>query len=196
MSDIKQSPVLEFISEKIKSAIADAKLQKESETVSIIKDGNDVIHIEQVVGASDDTTSILITDKKEILYSEDLLEPLQEVHVGTESNAGLHNALKVTSIVVNGLSIETEFIFQAVKDCFDTLSNSYQFIAIIQKRVNDLSIQFKFGDNKFNLTVVNDPDAIHVTTEFGGSTDAKIKKTIEADTAKVKQALNTLFKAG
>jgi len=195
MSDIKQYPVIEFISEKIKNAIADAKLEKQAEGVSIIKDGNDIIHIEQKFEGSDNAASIFITDKKQILYSEDLLEPLQEIHEGTESNKVLYDALKASSIVVNGLSIETEFVFQAVKDCFDNLSNSYEFVKTIEKKINDLTMEFKFGDHKFKLIVANQPEEINANAEFDNSINPKIKSTIETDVAKVQQALNKLFKA-
>lgn len=194
MSDIKQYPELEFITEKIKKAITDATLQKESAAVSIIKDGNDVIHIEQTFAVLDNTAIISITDKKEILYSEDLLEELQDVHLETKTDTELHAALKVSSIVINGLSVQTEFVFQAVKDCFDTLSSSYQFVKIIRKNVNSLTIDFKFGDHKFQIVVTNNPDEVSITVEFGSEANPKVNQTIAADVAKVQQALNKLFK--
>jgi len=194
MSDIKQYPVLEFISEQIKNAIADAALTKESETVSIIRDGNDIIHIAQLSAQSDNNASILITDKKEILYSEDLLVELQKIHLAAEPGSKLYEALKTASIVVNGLSIETGFILQAVKDCFDTLSSSYEFIKIVEKNINSLTIEFTFGANKFKIIVANEPDNISVSTEFGNGTDAKINEIIKADVLKVQNAVNKLFK--
>jgi hypothetical protein len=193
MSEIKQHAVLTYISEKIKSAIADAKLEKQSETVAVIKDGNDQIHLEQVSDGSDNVT-IQITDKKEILYSEDLLETLQNIEEGTESQKELYGALSATTVVVNGLSIETDFVFQAVKDCFDTLSSSYQFIKTLSKRINGLTISFQFGDHKFQLVVVNDPESIVITSDVDEVKDAKVKKTIESDVEKVQQALNKMFK--
>ena len=193
MSEIKQHAVLTYISEKIKSAIADAKLDKQSETIAVIKDGNDQIQLEQLADASGNIT-IQITDRKEILYSEDLLEPLQNIEEGTESQKELYGVLSSTTIVVNGLSIETDFVFQAVKDCFDTLSSSYQFVKTLSKRVNGLTISFQFGDHKFQLVVVNDPDQIIITCDVDEVKDAKVKKTIESDVAKVQQALNKMFK--
>jgi hypothetical protein len=193
MSEIKQNTVLTYISEKIKSAIADAKLDRPSETIAVIKDGNDQIHLEQLLNDAGNIT-IQITDKKEILYSEDLLETLQNIEEGTESQQELYGALSSTTVVVNGLSIETDFVFQAVKDCFDTLSSSYQFIKTISKRINGLTIQFQFGDHRFQLDVVNDPDSVAVTSNVDEVKDAKVKKTIEADVAKVQQALNKMFK--
>ena len=193
MSEIKQHPVLAYISEKIKSAIADAKLEKQSESVAVIKDGNDHIHLEQVTDASG-TITIQITDKKEILYSEDLLETLQNIEEGTESQKELYGALSSATVVVNGLSIETDFVFQAVKDCFDTLSSSYQFVKTLTKKINGLTISFQFGDHKFQLAVFNDSDNISITSDLTEVKDAKVKKTIESDVVKVQQALNKMFK--
>ncbi|TDQ06217.1 hypothetical protein [Pedobacter metabolipauper] len=192
MTKIQQDPVLGYIVDLIKDAIADAKVEQKSETVAIIKDGNDSIQIEQTTEGSN--ISIHITDKKEILYSEDLLEPLQDIHESVKSDAKLKAALQKATIIVNGLSIETEFIFQAVKDSFDTLSTSYEFVKIIEKRTNGLTVAFKFGDHKFQLDVINNPEAVKVTAEFGSSLDAKISKTIGTDVAKVESALNKLFK--
>jgi hypothetical protein len=194
MSDIKQHAVLTYISEKIKSAIADAKLEKPSESVAVIKDGNDQIHLEQLSGGADNGITIQITDKKEILYSEDLLETLQNIEEGTESQKDLYGALSSTTIVVNGLSIETDFVFQAVKDCFDTLSTSYQFVKTLSKRINGLTMSFQFGDHKFQLIVVNDPDTIIITCDLDEVKDAKVKKAIESDVIKVQQALIKMFK--
>ena len=194
MSEIQQHPVLAYISEKIKSAIADAKLEKQSESISVIKDGNDHIHLEQFSAEPSNGTTIQITDKKEILYSEDLLETLQNIEEGTESQKELYGALSSTTIVVNGLSIETDFVFQAVKDCFDTLSSSYQFVKTVSKRINGLTILFQFGDHKFQLTVINEPESVHLTSDVDEVKDAKVRKTIEGDVIKVQQALNKLFK--
>jgi len=194
MSNIKQHQVLEFISAKIKNAIADAKLEKQSQVLSIIKDGNDTIQLEYAAEGAR-KHSILITDQREILYSEDLLEDLQDLHLETMPDDPLYNELKVTSVVVNGLSVETEFVFQAVKDCFDTLSESYQFNKITAKNVNSLNMDFNFGDNKFKIVVTNDTDAISITANVDGAANDKVKKTIEGDVEKVQQALNKMFKA-
>lgn len=194
MSTTQQYQVLEFISEKIKKAIADAVLQNPSESVAIVKDGNDSIKMEQLAGDAPNTTSIFITDNRNILYSEDLLTTLQDIHEGTESKPALYAALKETSIVVNGLSIETEFVFQGVKDCFDTLSSSYEFVKIIEKNINALTIAFVFGDTKFTVAVANEPELITVSAEIANATDAKVKKTIDGDVVKVQSALNKIFK--
>ncbi|RZL15606.1 MAG: hypothetical protein EOO89_12775 [Pedobacter sp.] len=193
MSEIKQHAVLTYISETIKSAIADAKLEKQSDNIAVVRDGNDQIHLEQLSDGTGNIT-IQITDKKEILYSEDLLETLQNIEEGTESQKELYGALSSTVVVVNGLSIETDFVFQAVKDCFDTLSSSYQFVKTISKRINGLTISFQFGDHKFQLVVVNDPENVTITSDLSEVKDAKVKKTIESDVTKVQQALNKMFK--
>lgn len=193
MSNSKEYQVLAFVSDNIKKAIADAKLIKESDSVVIIKDGNDSIKMEQL---TDDAgkASLIISDPRNILYSEDLLTTLQDIHVGTAENASLYKALTTVSIVVNGLSIETEFVFQAVKDSFDTLSSSYEFVKIIEKNVNSLTIAFLFGDTKFSVAVLNETAAITVNADISEKTDAKVKATIAGDVAKVQSALNKLFK--
>lgn len=194
MSDIKQSPVLEFISEKIKNAIADAVLEKKSATENIIKDGNDTIQLVEVAGTAGYTSSVLITDKKEILYSEDLLEELQDVYLETETGSAISEALKQTSILVNDLSIETKFVFQAVKDCFDTLSNSYEYMLTTEKNFNNITLVFKFGETKFKAIIANEPAQITIGTAYGSTITPKVKETIEADVVKVQKALNKLFK--
>ena len=194
MSNIKQHAVLEFVTEKIKSEIADIQLEKQSESISILKDGNDIIHIEHTAGDKDQSVSVSITDKKEILYSEDLLEILKDIHLEANSGTEIYNALKNTAITVNGLNIETKFIFQAVKEFFDELSNSYQFLKILSKEPNKINVEFQFGSTKFQLLVVNGVDQIAASGEFNNSIDPKIKATIDSDIVKVQQALNKMFK--
>lgn len=194
MSNIQQYAVLEFISEKIKKAIADAVLEKQLENVSIVKDGNDKIKMEQLPGDAGFTTSIIISDPRNILYSEDLLTTLQDISEGTESKPELNKALKETNIVVNGLSIETEFVFQGVKDCFDTLSSSYEFVKITEKNVDSLTVAFIFGDTKFKVMVKNEADLISIATEIDNTADPKVQKTITGDVVKVQSALNKIFK--
>ncbi|RZK25481.1 MAG: hypothetical protein EOO43_05410 [Flavobacterium sp.] len=193
MSEIKQSPVLEFIIEKIKGEIADAKVEKQSEKKSVLKDGNDSILLEETAGLDDHKVSVLITDKKEILYSEDLLEILQDIHLEARPDTSIYESLKSTNIIVNGLSIETKFIFQAVKEFFDTLSNSYQFLKTVEKSTNQLTMEFQFGDTKFHLLVSNG-EHITVNAKYDESVNAKIKTTIADDVIKVQQALNKMFK--
>lgn len=194
MSEIKQSPVLKHIVNVIKNAIADSKVEEQSESVSVIKDGNDSIHITQLFDSTENIDTIFITDKKEILFSEDLLETLQDIHETAKADANLKKALQAAAIVVNDLSIEMDFIFQAARASFDELSDSYEFVKATEKNIEELTAQFKFGDNKFDLTIKNESDKIHIAAEVNKLVTPAVKKTIEADVAKIEQALNKMFK--
>jgi hypothetical protein len=194
MSEIKQSPVLKHIVNVIKNAIADSKVEVQSESVSIIKDGNDSIHITQLFDSTENIDTIFITDKKEILFSEDLLETLQDIHETAKSDVNLKKALQAAAIIINDLSIEMDFIFQAARASFDELSDSYEFVKATEKNIEELAAQFKFGDNKFDLTIKNESDKIHIGAEVNKVVTPAVKKTIEADVAKIEQALNKMFK--
>ncbi|MBB5638803.1 hypothetical protein HDF26_000615 [Pedobacter cryoconitis] len=194
MSEIKQSPVLKHIVSVIKNAIADSKVEVQSESVSIIKDGNDSIHITHLFDSTENIDTIFFTDKKEILFSEDLLETLQDIEDTAKSDAGLKKSLKAAAIVVNDLSIEMDFIFQAARAAFDELSDSYEFVKATEKNIEELTAQFKFGDNKFDLTIKNVSDKIHIGAQVNSAVTPAVTKTIEADVAKIEQALNKMFK--
>jgi len=192
MSEIEQHPVLEHIVNVLSKAIVDSKTEKKSEKTAVIKDGNSIIQLDYL--ADGDELTIWITDKNEILFSEDLLEELQDIDTTAGSNASLKTALQNATIVVNELTIETKFIFQAVKESFDTLSTSYEFIKTIKKQENGFTTQFKFGDNKFELTVINEPAEVKVEANCDDIKNSKVVDTIKADTTKVYTALNQLFK--
>jgi len=187
-------PVLEYIVNLLKNSIADAKVEKQSNTVSVVKDGNDIIRLEQLFDNNGNSTGIAITDKKDIIYSEDLLETLDSIHENAKGDAELKAALKNAIIIINDLDVETQLIFQSVKDCFDQLSNSYEFVRITKKGVNKLQAQFKFGKHSFDLSLVNEATEIFVSAEFAAAVDAPVKKTIEADISKVQNAVNKIFK--
>jgi len=194
MSEIKQYPVLKHIVNVIKNAIADSKVDEQSESVSIIKDGNDSIHVKQLFDDTDKIASIFITDKKEILYSEDLLETLEDIAQTAKSDANLKKALEATKIIVNDLSLQTEFILQEVKAAFDELSDSYEFGKTTEKNIEEFSASYKFGDNKFDIKVVNNADAIKLEAKIDSAVKPAVKKTIEADVDKIGKALNNSFK--
>lgn len=194
MSEIKQYPVLKHIVNVIKNAIADSKVDEQSESVSIIKDGNDSIHVRQLFDDTEKIASIFITDKKEILYSEDLLETLEDIAKTAKSDAGLKEALEAAKIIVNDLSLQTEFILQEVKAAFDELSDSYEFGKTTEKNIEEFSASYKFGDNKFDITVVNSADAIQIEAKIDSAVKPAVKKTIEADVDKIGKALNNSFK--
>jgi len=187
-------PVLEYIVNLLKNAIADAKVEKQSDTVSVVKDGNDTIRLEQLFDNNGNSTGIAITDKKDIIFSEDLFETLDKIDESAKGDATLKAALKNAIIIINDLDVETQLIFQSVKDCFDQLSNSYEFVKINKKEVNKLKAQFKFGKHSFDLSVVNEANEIFVTADFAAAVDAPVRKTIEADILKVQNAINKIFK--
>lgn len=195
MSETKQYPVLKHIVNVIKNAIADSKVEEQSQSVSIIKDGNDSIHIKQLFDSTDeDIATIFITDKKEILFSEDLLETLQDIEDSAKGDAALKKALQATTIIVNDLTIETDFIFQAVKESFNELSDSYEFIKTTEKNIEELAAQFKFGDNRFDIKLKNESDIIRIEAQVNDSVTPKVKKIIEADVVKIEQGLTKMFK--
>lgn len=196
MSEINQYPVLDYLVNVLKNAIADSKVEKQSQSVSVVKDGNDIIHVEQLFDESGNNAKIVITDKKLIVISEDLLEPLQTIHTSVKGNESLKKELEAATIIINGLDIETELVFQAARDCFDELSDSYEFSKNVEKEVSKLKAPLKFGANPFELVIVNDAASIQVTPNFIKSLDAGVTKAIEADVAKVQNALNKHFKKG
>ncbi|QNK63462.1 hypothetical protein H7F33_02835 [Pedobacter sp. PAMC26386] len=191
MIEVKEYKVLEYVVGILKKAIADSKVEKKSEGVSVIKDGNDTIQLEQIFDNIGNTASILITDKKEIIFSEDLLETLLDIQEG-----GSDLNQQISKIVINDLSVETEIILHAVKDCFDNLSSSYEFVKTSEKEIHKLAIQFKFGDHKFSLNLINEPAVINLTADFAATLDPAVKKTIEGDVVKAQKAINMLFKEG
>ncbi|MBB5619168.1 hypothetical protein HDE69_000204 [Pedobacter cryoconitis] len=194
MSETKQYPVLKHIVNVIKNAIADSKVEEQSQSVSIIKDGNDSIHIKQLFDSTEDIATIFITDKKEILFSEDLLETLQDIADSAKGDAALKKLLQATTIIVNDLTIETDFIFQAVKESFNELSDSYEFIKTTDKNIEELAAQFKFGDNRFDIKLKNESDIIRIEAQVNDAVTPKVKKIIEADVVKIEQGLTKMFK--
>lgn len=194
MSETKQYPVLKHIVNVIKNAIADSKVEEQSQSVSIIKDGNDSIHIKQLFDSTEDIATIFITDKKEILFSEDLLETLQDIADSAKGDAALKKLLQATTIIVNDLTIETDFIFQAVKESFNELSDSYEFIKTTEKNIEELAAQFKFGDNRFDIKLKNESDIIRIEAQVNDAVTPKVKKIIEADVIKIEQGLTKMFK--
>ena len=62
--------------------------------------------------------------------------------------------------------------------------------------VKKLKAPLKFGANPLELVIVNDAASIQVTPNFIKALDAGVTKAIEADVAKVQNALNKHFKKG
>lgn len=191
MSETEKYPALDHIIKTLKNAIADAKIENPAPNEYLFKDGNDEIILKQ------DGSKVLITDSRRIIYSEDLLETLQQMHMhrDVKSNAALKTVLEETTIIINELSIETELIFQAVKDFLDQVSNSYEFLQIVDSNITKLGVGFKFGKHIFRLNITNEDEQIVLEPRFTASFDAGIQKTIDADIQKVQAAVNKMFKA-
>jgi hypothetical protein len=185
---------LAYIVKTLTKAIADSKVEEKSATEYSIKDGNDEIRLEQTSSINGIPSAIVITDKRNIIFSEDLLETLQDIHTTVKGDEGLKTLLKETTLIINGLDIETDFIFQAVKDFLDQVSNSYEFVQTVETNVTKIGAGFKFGKHIFRLNITNEPTTITLEPRFVASFDAGIQKTITDDIAKVQLAVNKMFK--
>ncbi|MFD0941651.1 hypothetical protein [Pedobacter boryungensis] len=194
MKKTEEFPALDYIVKTLTKAIADSKVEQKSATAYTIKDGNDEIVLEQTSSVNDNPNAILITDKRNIIFSEDLLETLQNLHDNVRGDEKLKTSLKETLIIINGLDIETDFVFQAVKDFLDQVSNSYEFVQTVETNVTKIGAGFKFGKHIFRLNITNEPTAIILEPRFVASFDAGIQKTITDDIAKVQLAINKMFK--
>ncbi|WP_133556350.1 hypothetical protein [Pedobacter duraquae] len=182
MAENKDYQVLELVVSVLQESIADSKVQKESENTSVLKDGNDFIRLEQEFDG--DTAVILITDKKDIIYSEDLLETLLRIQKN-EAPA---------SFIINGLNVEAELVLYAVRDHFDEASSSYEFVRAVERKVQEMKIRLKFGDHLFEVVVVNGVDRISVSPIFDKPLDAAVQSAIEADAVRVQAGINKQFK--
>ena len=192
MTDNKKYAVLEYIVNVLSKAIVDAKVENRSENTTVIKDGNDVIHLEQSFDDNVGSTTIFIKDPKEIIFSEDLLEPLKNIHKGAKPD--LKAALELATIVINDLDVETLLILQAVKDGFDELSNSYEFVKTTKREITKVTSQVKFGKHVFELSIVNEPEFILVMPDFATPFDPAVKKTIEGNALEVQTAITKAVK--
>jgi hypothetical protein len=193
MNDFKPYAVLEYVVNLIKNTISDAKIEYGSIGTATLKDGNDTLYLEQKFDLSGNFATIFINDPREIIYSEDLLSPLHTLHEGAQE--GLKAALQTATIIVNDLDVETQLVFQTVKDGFDQLSNSYEFVKPTKKETTKVTGSFKFGKHIFILTVINESDRIFVTPEFAAGFDPSIRKTIEGDASKVQNAVHAIYKS-
>ena len=195
MRETEKFPVLDYIVQTLQKAIADSKIEYQSPDTCMVKDGNDEILLTQIADDNDQSVTIKITDKRRIIYSEDLMEPLQDIGDDVKGNDTLRKALQSATIIINDLNIETELVFQAIKDFLDQLSNSYEFIQTVENNVTKIGAGFKFGKHIFRLNIANEPAFITLEPRFTASFDAGIQKTITADIVKVQQAVNKMFKA-
>ena len=194
MSEIEQYPVLEHIVNILNKAIVDSKVEKKSQNVSVIKDGNSIIQIEQQFDESGKLPKIFITDVNEILFSEDLLVKLSKIHTSATTSISLERALQNVYILVNELSLEAGFILQDVKEALDTVSQSYEFIKLTDKQPEGFTAAFKFGNHKFEIVLVNEPAIIKIDGNLESVADKKVVKTITEDLEKINNILNDIYK--
>ncbi|MES2445964.1 MAG: hypothetical protein V4546_02210 [Bacteroidota bacterium] len=190
MKKTEENIALSYVVKTITKAIADSQVEQALINEYVIKDGNDTIFLKQ----DPNNNAILITDKRNILFSEDLLETLQDIHLSVKGNEELKVALQNSTIIINGLDIETDFVFQAVKDFLDQLSNSYEFVQTVETEITKIGVGFKFGKHIFRLNITNEPAMITLEPRFVKSFDAGIQKTITEDINKVQIAVNKMFK--
>ncbi len=194
MSEIEKYPVLDYIVNTLKKAIADSKVENPTSGEFKVKDGNDEIILKQVLSENGKGVTVLITDKRSIIFSEDLMETLQHIHKSVKGNDELKSALQTATIIINDLDIETELIFQAIKDSLDQLSNSYEFMQTVETKITQIGAGFKFGKHIFRLNISNEPQQILIEPRFSASFDSAVQKTIVADLQKVLKTVNTMFK--
>lgn len=186
----EECKALAYVVKTLTKAIADSKVEQKSVNEYTVRDGNDEIHLKQDT-ASD---NIIILDKRNIIFSEDLLETFQDIHETVKGDADLKDLLKRTTIIINGIDIETDFVFQAVKDFLDQVSNSYELVQTVETDVTKIGAGFKFGKHIFRLNIDNQPDKVMLEPRFVKTFDAGIQKTITEDISKVELAVNKMFK--
>ncbi|MBB2148657.1 hypothetical protein [Pedobacter gandavensis] len=191
MNNITPYPVLECVVSIIEDVISGIKVDYTSESKATLIDGNAGILLEQQSDSNGNLT-INIKDPKDIILSEDLLPDLQELH--KSAKGALKTELEKTTIIINGLDVETQLVYQSAKDAFDQISNSYEFVKTLEKEVSKIKSTLKFGSNVFDLTVSNEQGQILISPEFASSFNAAIQKTVEDDALKVQNVLNIMFK--
>lgn len=148
----------------------------------------------QQFDSNGNTAAIFIREEKEILYSEELLEEVYKIHEKVK-DAGIKEALSVANIMINGLNIETELIFHAVRDQLYTLSGSYEFQKFIARDIRQVKFNMNFGDElTFELVVVNEQDSVTIEAFTGTSVPAAVKTVINADLETIRLEINNQFK--
>ena len=189
MNNITPNPLLVNVVDVIKYVISDIKIEYISTSVAELIDGNAKINIKEQLDASGNLATINIDDPKDIIFSEDLVFALKKL---VEKKSKAQPA--IATIIINDLEIEMHLIFQDVKDAFDQLSTSYEFLKTNKKEVTKVKSICKFGSHVFTLTVMNETDEIFVTPEFPTTMEAAIVKIIGDDVAKVQKAVRAIFK--
>lgn len=194
MSEIKQYAILEYVADVLQNAIVGSKVKEISASELAVLDGNDAICLKQGFEDNGNTTGIMITDEKQILYSEDLLETMYKIHESAGFDAGLKMALSSANIVINNLNIEAELIYYAVRDLFYELSSSYEFIKFVERDIQHMKFSMNFGDHIFQVAITNGPDLVAIEALFADAIAPAVRTTINADVTKVKKQINKQFK--
>lgn len=194
MSEIKQYAVLEYVVDVLQKAITGSKVKKISPDESAILDGNASINIHHRYESNGNIAAILISDDKEILYSEELLEKVYKLHEGADHHPELKAALSIANIIINGLNIEAELIFRATIDQLYGLSGSYEFANFIEKDIQRSIFKMKFGEHIFEVIIMNEPQSVFIEPNFTTPLAPAVKQTISADLSKVAAEINKQFK--
>ncbi|TCC91062.1 hypothetical protein [Pedobacter hiemivivus] len=195
MSENKPYAVLEYVVDVLQDAIIGSKVKKTSADEFAIIDGNASIRVKQNFESNGNTGAIQIRDEKQILFSEELLETVYKIHEGADHGPDLKAALSIANIIINGLNIEAELIFHAVKDQFYALSDSYEFLKFIERDIQQMKFNMSFGDElTFEVIVLNEPNSVTIDTVIGESVAPAVKATINANVEKVRLEINKQFK--
>ncbi|RQO74884.1 hypothetical protein DBR43_05755 [Pedobacter sp. KBW06] len=192
MSEINQYAALEYLVGVLQKAIIGSKVKQITTDESAIIDGNASIRLKLLPENNGNPASIFIRDEKEILYSEELLEEVYKTHERTD-----HPALAPANIMINGLNIEAELIFHAVRDQFYTLSGSYEFKKFIERNNQQVRFSMTFGDElTFEFIISNESDLVTIEALIAESAPAALKAVINTDVETVSQEINKQFKKG
>lgn len=195
MSEIKQYAALEYLVDVLQKAIIGSKVKQLTPDESAIIDGNASIRLKQHSESNGNNVAISIRDEKEILYSEELLEEVYKIQGRKDCPADLKATLAPANITINGINIEAEMIFHAVRDQFYALNGSYEFQKFIERDNQKLKFNMTFGDElTFGLIVINEADLVAIEAVVGESVPSAVKAVINSDMETVRLEINKEFK--
>lgn len=195
MSEIKPYTALEYVVNLLQKAIIGSKIKQIAADESVIIDGNASITIKQRLESNGNPTEIFIKDEKEILYSEELLEKVYKIYEEKDLSADLKTTLSIANILINGLNIEAELIFHAVRDHFYVLSGSYEFQKFIGRDNQQVKFNMNFGDDlTFELIIFNESNTVTIEAVIDESVAPAVKAVIHADLESVRMDINNQFK--
>lgn len=197
MSEINQYAALEYLVDVLQKAIIGSKVKQLTTDESAIIDGNASIRLKQQPENNGNPASIFIRDEKEILYSEELLEEVYKIQERKDYPASLKAILTASNIMINGLNIEAELIFHAVRDQFYALNGSYEFQKFTERDNQKVKFNMTFGDElTFELVISNEADLVAIEAVIGESVPSAVKAVINADMESVRLEINQQFKKG